>query len=107
MINNTQAISFIEANKRISLYCPIGKDYYTADVYIKFLPDAFYMDYIDLDMFLNNMGGANLTIEDAVNNIYNELQRYIPKKTSVTIEAFSNTHLNVKVTKSDIEGCKH
>ena len=102
MINNTQSITVIEANKRISLYCPIGKDYYTADIHIEFLPNAFYMDYIDLDVFLNKMSGLSLTIEDACNEIYNELQRYIPKKASVTIEAYSNTHLNVKVTKGDI-----
>ena len=102
MISNTQSISVIEADKRISLYCPIGKDYYTADVKIKFLPNAFYMDYIDLDRFINNMGGSNLTIEEAIEKIYNELQRYMPKKVSVTIEAFSNTHLHVIVTKGDV-----
>lgn len=101
MINNIQHITLIEADKRISLYCPIGKDYYTADVKIKFLPNAFYMDYIDLDNFLNKMSGESLTIEEAVEKIYNELQRYMPKKASVMIEAFSNTHLHVKVTKGD------
>lgn len=103
MIENKQSISIIEADKRISLYCPIGKDYYTADVKIKFLPNAFYMDYIDLDKFLNSMSGFSLTIEEAVEKIYNELQRYMPKKASVTIEAFSNTHLHVIVTKGDVE----
>ena len=102
MINNSQQISLIEADKRISLYCPIGKDYYTADIKIKFLPNAFYMDYMDLDQFINNMGGSNLTIEEAIEQIYNELQRYMPKKVSVTIEAFSNTHLHVIVTKGDV-----
>lgn len=102
MINNTQSISVIEADKRISLYCPIGKDYYTADVKIKFLPNAFYMDYIDLDQFLNKMSGSSLTIEEATEQIYNELQRYMPKKVSVTIEAFSNTHLHVTVTKGEV-----
>ena len=101
MINNKQNISLIEADKRISLYCPIGKDYYTADVNIKFLPNAFYMDYIELDVFLNKLSGLSLTIEEAVEQIYNELQGYMPKKTSVMIEAFSNTHLHVKVTKGD------
>ena len=101
MINNTQSITTIKADKRITLYCPIGKDFYTADVYIKFLPNAFYMDYIDLDKFLNDMSGLNLTIEDGVNKIYNELQKYQPKKVSVKIEAFSNTHLHVVVTKGE------
>lgn len=101
MINNTQSITTIKANKQISLYCPIGKDYYTADIYITFLPNAFYMDYIDLDLFIANLGGKSLTIEDACNEVYNELQKYKPKKTSVTIKAHSNTHLDVIVTKGD------
>ena len=101
MINNIQSITTIEGNKRISLYCPIGKDYYTADVHITFLPNAFYMDYIDLDNFLNKLSGMSLTIEEAAKKIYDELQRYMPKKASVTIEAYSNTHLYVKVTKGD------
>lgn len=102
MLKNTQSISVIKATKRISLYCPLGEDYYTADVYIEFLPDAFYMDYIDLDAFLNRMSGLSLTIEDAVKDIYDELQRYMPKKAAVTIEAFSNTHLQVTVTKGNV-----
>lgn len=101
MISNVQSITTIEADKRISLYCPIGKDYYTADVLIKFMPDNFYPDYIDLDVFLNRLSGLSLTIEDAAEEVYNELQSYKPKKAKVTIEAFSNTHLHVKVTKGD------
>lgn len=101
MISNIQSISLIEANKQISLYCPIGKDYYTANILIEFVPDAHYMDYIDLDVFINDMGGMSLTIEEAVDMVYKELQRYKPKKTKVSIVAFSNTHLNVTVTKGD------
>ena len=102
MIKNTQDISLIEADKRISLYCPIGEDYYTADIYIKFVPDSYYMDYIDLDKFLNKLSGLSLTIEEAAEKIYNELQRYEPHKTNVLINATSNTHLHVKVTKGDV-----
>lgn len=91
----------IEADKRINLYCPIGKDYYTADVYITFLPNAFYMDYIDLDVFITKLSGMGLTIEDAAKAIYDELQRYMPLKAKVTIEAYSNAHLHVKVTKGE------
>ena len=85
------------------MYCPIGKDYYTADVYIKFLPNAYYMDYIDLDVFLNKLRGLSLRIEETCEKIYNELQRYMPKKSSVKIKAHSNTHLDVTVTKGVIE----
>ena len=101
MINNTQSITTIKANKQITLYCPLGEDYYTADIYITFLPNAHYMDYVDLDIFLINLSGKSLTIEDACNEVYNELQKYKPKKTNVTIKAYSNTHLNVVVTKGD------
>ena len=101
MIENTQYITAIEADKRICLYCPIGKDYYTAVVNIKFIPNEYYMDYIKLDQFLNRLSGLSLTIEDATRDIYDELQSYRPSKAKVMIEAFSNTHLHVKVTKGD------
>lgn len=103
MIENTQKITFIKADKQISLYCPLGKDYYTAKIYIEFLPNGCYMDYIDLDRFIDEMSGKSLTIEDAAEVVYNELQRYKPKASSVTIDAYSNTHLHVTVTKSDNE----
>lgn len=99
MISNKQKITLIEANKRISLYCPIGKDYYTADVLMKFAPDKYYMDYIKLDEFLNRLSGLSYTIEEATEQIYNELQSYKPFSSSVIIKAYSNTHLNVTVTK--------
>lgn len=101
MIENTQKISLINADKQISLFCPLGDDYYTANIHIKFAPQNYYMDYIDLDKFLNNMGGMKLTIEEAVDMIYKELQRYKPLQTNVTIKAFSNTHLDVVVSKGD------
>ena len=102
MIKNTQHITAIEADKRINLYCPIGKDYYTADVLMKFMPDKHYMDYMSLDLFLNKLSGLSYTIEEAVEHIYNELQRYKPHSCSVAIKATSNTHLNVTVTKGGI-----
>lgn len=101
MIENTQKISLIKADKQISMYCPLGSDYYTAKIHIKFVPDLWYMDYIDLDKFLDGMGGMRLTIEEAVDMIYKELEKYQPRKINVTIEAFSNTHLDVTVSKGD------
>lgn len=101
MIKNTQSINLIEGDKRISLYCPIGEDYYTADIHFKFVPDQYYMDYIDLDKFICGLSGKNLTIEDAAETVHEELQKYSPLKSCVTIEADSNTHLHVTVAKGD------
>lgn len=101
MIENMQAIALIKANKTICLFCPLGEDFYTAHILIEFLPNEYYMDYIDLDKFLVGLSGKSLTIEDACEKIYKELQRYNPHKARVTIDAASNTHLNVTVTKGD------
>lgn len=101
VLKNTQSITVIEAKKQISLYCPLGSDYYTANINIKFQPNQWYMDYIDLDKFLNKMSGMHLIIEEAVDVIYKRLRRYEPHKIKVTIEAFSNTHLDVVVSKGD------
>lgn len=66
---------------------------------MKFAPDKYYMDYIKLDEFLNRLSGLSYTIEEAAEQIYNELQSYKPFNSSVVIKAYSNTHLNVTVTK--------
>ena len=102
MITNTQDITTITTDKRISLYCPIGKDYYTADIKIVFHPDKLYMDYIELDKFLNMLSGFSYTIEDVAKRIYDHLQIYSPLATKVEIEAHSNSHMHVTVTKGDV-----
>lgn len=100
-IRNTYGITTIKATKRISAYCPMGKDYYTADIEIEFVPDAIIMDYCELDNYLNQQSGLSLIIEELIEKIYNHLQgKYKPKAVGVTVKAYSNTHLYVEVTKS-------
>lgn len=97
---NEQGITAISGQKRIALYCPMGKDYYTADITVDFVPGEIIMDYCELDNYLNNQSGLSLIIEDLIEKIYNHLQEeYKPKALSVSVKAYSNTHLNVEVTK--------
>lgn len=100
VIRNTQNISFIKANHRISLYCPIGKDYYTADISIEFKPDKIIPDYCKLTAYLNNLSGLSLIIEDLVNKVHSHLMsKYAPDAVKVSVKAYSNTHLDVEVVK--------
>ena len=100
VIRNTQDISIIKAKHRISLYCPIGKDYYTADISIEFKPDKVIPDYCKLTNYLNNLSGLSLIIEELANNIHEHLMsKYNPISAKVSIKAYSNTHLDVEVVK--------
>lgn len=100
VIRNTQDISFIKANRRISLYCPIGKDYYTADVSIEFKPDKVIPDYCKLTNYLNNLSGLSLIIEELVDKVHKHLMsKYNPISAKVSVKAYSNTHLDVEVVK--------
>lgn len=97
---NKQGITSITGRKRISLYCPLGKDYYTADIDVSLVPDNVIMDYCELDTYLNNQSGLSLIIEDLIDKVYNHLQdEYKPKSLTVNVKAYSNTHLPVEVSK--------
>ena len=98
--SNTQGITSITGTKRLSLFCPLGKDYYTADITIDFAPDKTIMDYCELDDYLNQQSGLSLIIEDLIDVVYNHLQEeYKPKLLRVSVKAYSNTHMDVEVTK--------
>lgn len=99
-IENRPGITKIEFTKKISMFCPLGNDYYTADITVTFVPDNIIMDYCDVDKFLNEMGGEHLIIEDAVSKIYTHISdNYKPAKLKVVIDAQSNVHFPVKVEK--------
>lgn len=104
VITNNQDITSINAQHRISVYCPIGKDYYTADVLIQINPGKVIPDYCELTNYLNNLSGLSLIIEELVNKIYKHIMsKYNPHTAKVSVKAYSNTHLNVEVTKDSEE----
>lgn len=99
---HTQGISKVTFNKSISVFCPLGNDYYTADITVDFVPDKFMMDYIDEDNFIKKLSGAELIIEDLVEKIHTHLnEEYEPKYVKVSVFAYNAAHFPVTVYKEN------
>ena len=102
-IPNTQKISSISFQRNVQPFCPLGGDYYTAEVDVDFIPGESYMDYIEMDEAIQELGGLHLTIEDLAARVYDMLTKFKPEYLCVTISADSNKHFPVVVTKESEE----
>ena len=99
-VQNKQGITEITITKKLKMYCPLGKDTYKAKITATFEPDSVYMDYCDLDAFLDGMKGRSYIIEEAVKVVYDHIQASIhPKALQVTVEGHSRVHMPVVATK--------
>lgn len=107
-IINTQGINSIRFTKGIQLYCPMGKDFYFADIYVDIVPGEEIMDYCETDDFIQKMDKAPYIIEDAVDAIYKHIEAAIkPRHLVVKIHACSDVHMPVEVTKAMQHDCGH
>lgn len=102
IIENKQHIKQIIMKPTASCFCPLGLDWYKIDFNISFIPQEYYPDYCDVQKFIsNNINKQQLTIEEAVDVLYNYLQKeYLPE--NLTIQANVNvvqSHFPVIVIK--------
>lgn len=100
-IENTQKITRITFEQKVQAYCPMGGDFYTADVRVVMVPDKEIMDYCETDKFIKSLGGKSLIIEDLVNEVFENIKQYKPKYLKVSASAESNVHFPVIVTKEE------
>ena len=98
-IENKEKISTISFVRNVQPFCPLGDDYYTAEVEVFLVPDQCYMDYCELDEAIQDLGGKHLTIEQLAEKVYNIIQEFEPLHTVVTVNANSNKHFPVVVIK--------
>ena len=101
-IKNKQNIKQIIMKPTVSCFCPLGQDWYKIDFDISFIPRDFYPDYCEVQNYiLNNINKQQLTIEEAVDIIYDYLQKeYLPE--DLTVQANVNivqSHFPVIVIK--------
>lgn len=98
-IQNTQGITRITFERQVQAFCPLGDDYYTANIHVVMEPDKKIMDYCHTDNFIKSLGGNSLIIEDLVNSVFEHIKLYKPKYLKVSAKAESNVHFPVIVTK--------
>lgn len=100
MFEHTQGISGVTFNKTISVFCPLGNEYYTAHINVEFVPDKVMMDYLDEEAYFKKLSGGRLIIEDLVADVYNRYENlYKAKYVKVTVFAENAAHFPVKVYK--------
>lgn len=97
---HAQGISSAVFTKTITVYCPLGKDFYTAELTVDFRPDSWMMDYIDVENFIETLQGSTNIIEDVVAKVHEHLtNEYHPKYVKVVCNATNAKHFPVIVTK--------
>lgn len=99
-IPNTQKISNITFNRSVQPFCPLGQDYYTAEIHVDFEVVDSYMDYIEFDKWIQGLGGASLTIEELAEAVFEKMKEFEPGYLRVVIDANSNKHFPVTVEKT-------
>ena len=98
MRENTQKINYTEFKTKCTTYCPIGKDYYTADIEIVIKNQKKIPDYEVIDDFLRvEMNGKVLTHEDLNRVIYDKIYELFEPE-YLRVDVISNTIMNIKTT---------
>lgn len=97
---HTQGLASIEFEKTITVWCPLGNDYYTATIGVYFRPGEYLMDYLDEEDYFKELSGEKLIIEDLLAKVFDHyMKTYEPKELTITVNATNATHFPVKVCK--------
>ena len=97
---HTQGLSKVSFNKTITVFCPLGNDYYTATINVEFIPNSWMMDYLDEEQYFKDLQGESYIIEDIAKLVHDHLtQSYDPKFLRVSVHAENATHFPVTVVK--------
>lgn len=99
-MKNEFGINKIEFTKSISLFCPLGNDYYNATIRVELYPGDAMFDFCDVDEAIQKMSGEHYIVEQLVYQVFDLLDKeYKPKYLKVSADAYSNVHFPVTVTK--------
>lgn len=99
-IENKEKISNIYFTRSICPFCPLGEDYYNAEVSVDFDVGDSYPDYIEVDTAIQELSGKSLTIEQVCEEVFKIMKEFEPRTLSVHVDAKSNKHFPVTVSKN-------
>ena len=98
---NSMGISEISFEMKTRNFCPLGQDFYTNQFEVNFEPGAMIPDYCDIQERINaEVGGADLSIETAVAQVYQIVDQYEPLSLTVLSYADDAVHFPVIVKKT-------
>lgn len=100
MFKNKQGVSEIEMTGKTHCFCPMGDDYYTAEVRIYVFQPKTIPDYCDVTAYLEELDGKNLIIEDLCKKVFRFISKQVGKKHGITVEVKVDDarHLPASVT---------
>lgn len=83
----------------VTVFCPLGPNYYRAQVDVEMELGSVIVDFLDLeDYFKKELNGKHLTTEDLTIEIFNTLDEiYNPIHLKVT--SHSNSHFDLAIVK--------
>ncbi len=89
----------LEFSVPVTAFCPLGPNYYRAQVDVIIELGDLVVDFLDLeDYFKKELNGKHLTTEDLTIEVFNKLNEvYKPMHLKVT--SHSNSHFELAVTK--------
>lgn len=99
-LENVQGITKIEFKGKFRAFCPLGKAFYSGDVYVTIENPTTVPEYCEVDELFKEIDGSDTIIEDAVAKVYSWVSRatdaaHVKVECTVTDAA----HLPVIVTK--------
>lgn len=96
---NVYNVGTIRNIHNITCFCPLGKDFYSAEVEIMVERPKFIPDYLDTDAYVEELSGGEYIIEDLTDNI---AQHFLSETEAdhVTVSAYVENakHSPVEVT---------
>lgn len=66
---NTYNVGSITNTHNIVCFCPLGNDFYSAEVKVTVERPKFIPDYLDTDAYIEKLAGGEHIIEDLTDNI--------------------------------------
>lgn len=98
---NENNISKITMKLTSKNYCPLGRDWYTNQFTVEFIPGEYLCDYLDVIEYIkNSINEKNLIIEDSVSILFDYMRdEYKPSYLKVSSLVTDATHPEVLVEK--------
>lgn len=98
---NTTGVDMIRFKLNVQCRCPVGNAHYIYQVSVSMVPGEVVPDYVEVEKYMRGMSGRRLTIEAAVGEVFEYLEReYNPESQCVSIYCDDAVHFPVTVSKS-------
>lgn len=104
-MDNQFAISSVNLSDTIKAHCPLGSQWYSADVSVEVYDPTTIPDYVDLTDRLHMFDGCTLTVEELCHNIHCVCcDEFMPSRLKVTVEVGRGKHMPVTIVRDEEYG---